>query len=282
MNYGSGKAAADKLKSSGFSVTYFEELGIGHDIGPKTWEAAIEWWKKFDPELHADEWMKEAASLEVKDKNKACEIYAKVAVLGEKDERGKAARAKLEGIEGKALEAYEKAYALLFARDYLGATKAFQDASKEAMKARSGRLAKLCKDGSDEVAHWWFCEEAMTMEEAWFSGRVFESYLIACDGAVRWPTILKEWAGLFKGESKHIEADATAAAQRDGARAKVQQSLVAARVNIWMGKHEAARKSLETIAKDFDGKPEGADAKRLILRLPAPKPAVGAADKPKP
>lgn len=273
MNYSSAKAAKSKLESAGFDVTYVEAPGVGHAIGEPVWDGIIKWYKRFDPQIHAEEWLAEAEKLQQRQRDEACRLYAKVATLGPKDERGKTARRKLEELEGEALAEYEAAYDLLRARNYPAAAKAFADAAKEARKKRSARLLQLCSDGLAEVTEWQFCEQAMEMEKAFFTGRAYESLLLAQDGAMRYASSLKEWAQLFKSEAGKLTQDAMAAARSDIKRAKAQTELVKARIAVWTGgsktKLEKAVEELEEIAKDFAGKPEGIDAGGLLQRIEA-------------
>lgn len=282
MNHGSAKAAASKLRKSGFEVTFVEEDGVGHAIGPKMWQALGAWYKSLDTREHAADWMARAQAMEKKDKAGAAELYARVAALGPKNEHGKAARARLEEIEGEALASYEAARDLMDRGFYAHAKKAFARAGRTAAKKRVRRLISLCKAGIVEAGKRQFMEQAMAMEMAYFSGRPYESWLLAQDGAARYLRQLKTWVRLFKSESKNkklIDA-ATAAARREPKRAKAQQKLVRARTVIWSAgpksKFKTVRKDLAKIETDFAGKPEGTDAKTLLATLDALEKQVSA------
>jgi len=267
MNCPSAKSAASKLRGAKFDVTYVEAPGVGHSIGDPVWKGLAEWWKRFDPKARADEWLKEAEQFEKRNKARACELYARVATLGDGDPRGRAARGKLEELEGKALDKYEKAYSLLRARDYVGAKKALKEAYREAARKRSGGLVKLCTARAAEVDEWMFCEQAMATAETYWTGRVYESCLLAQDGSARYALKLKRWAQLFKDDAKSLVKKAPAAAQKAGKRARAQQKLARARVMMWSGKASLVKKDLEKIARDYPAKPEGVDAKMLLRRI---------------
>ena len=236
--------------------------------------AMIQWWGGFDPAVKGDEWMTKAATLEKRNKAEACKLYARVAVLGPNDPRGKRAREKLSELEGEVLGKYEEAYELLRRRRYVEATKAFSRAYRAASRSRAPRLMQLCKTRLAEIPEWQFGEHAMAMEETYFTGRIYESCLLAQDGALRYARApsTKRWAQMFKREAKKIVKEATGAARRDPTRARAQQKLVKARVAIWTGKYAAAKKVLEGIPAEHEGKPEGADAKMLLDRIEADEP----------
>jgi hypothetical protein len=269
MNHDSAVSAAQILRGARFDVTFVDEDGVGHEMGPQMKRAMLEWFDRFDPGTHADEWLAEAASLEKRNKAEACRLYASVAVLGAGDERGKRAREQLKELEGDALTAYEEAYDLLRSRRYSEATKAFTSAYRLATRARASRLVELCRRGLEEVAEWQFGEQAMAMEETFFTGRVFESCLLAQDGAARYASSasVKRWANLFRSEATKLTPDATAAARRDPSRARAQKKLVGARIAIWTGKYDAARKALEEVRAGAPDTPEALDAAALIDRI---------------
>ncbi len=272
MNFGPANSAASKLRSAKFDVTYVEAPGVGHSIGDPVWKGLAEWWKRFDPKANADAWLEEGEKLEKRDKARACEFYARVATLGELDPRGRSAREKLEKLEGSALAKYEHAYSLLRARDYRAAKKAFKEAYREAARKRVGRLVRLCALRAAEVDEWAFCEQAMAAEGAYWTGRIYESYLLAQDGSARYAMSLKHWAQLFRDDAKTLVKKAPAAAQKAGKRALAQQKLARAKVMVWSGKASLAKKDLERIARDYPDKPEGVDAKMLLQRI---SPAAG-------
>lgn len=266
MNHGSAVSAASTLRGAGFEVTFFEEEGIGHTMGPKMKQALIEWWDGFDPAVKGDEWMTRAAALGKRNRAEACGLYARVAALGPNDPRGRAAREKLVELEGEALEGYEAAYELLRSRRYVEATKAFRSAYRQASRKRAARLLKLCQARLEEIAEWQFCEHIMAMEEAYFTGRIYESWLLAQDGALRYARApsTKRWAQVFKKEAKKLTGDAAVYAGRNIGRARTQQKLVVARIAIWTGKYDSAKKLLKGVVEKHASEPEGADATMLL------------------
>jgi len=271
------QAASALFKKAGMEVEYFEEQGLGHAVGDKEMATLIEWYKRSDPAVQADAWMKDAAAAESKEKKKACEFYAKVSTLGPNDARGKAAREKLEVLEGSALVAYEKACERFRLRDYIEAKKLFEAAGREAQSKHADRLVDLCTSSMALCIDALFIEEMMDYEEAFFTGRPYEGLLMVQDGAQRFGAD-KHFAERLQGMLKYkVLTDlATAARAADPKRCAILDKLMRARVQLWSGKGEPARKDLEEIAKNFADKPEGCDAKRMLDFLDTilpPKPA---------
>ena len=128
----------------------------------------------------------------------------------------------------------------------------------------------MCSEGVQEVQEWQFCEQAMAMEEAFFTGRIYQSFLLAQDGAQRYAMALKDWVHLYKSEAKSLTQRAAAAARSDIKRARAQEKLVRARAAIYSGRSsilKKAQKDLDEVIKEHDGKPEAVEAVHLKNRI---------------
>jgi hypothetical protein len=262
-NVRGARVTAAAYEKAGMIVTFVEEPGMGHGMGDLQWSKLEEWYASFDPAVNAEAWMKEAAEAEAKTPAKACEMYAKLQVLGSANDTGRAARAKLEALEGPALSAYDKAFALLRTHDYPEARKAFQVAGQQAKK--SPRLSEACAQGLRMTLSWQFLDHLMAFEEATHTGRDFEAALLAQDGLTRYasdPVLV----GYFKDANGKAPAPRPPA---DVKRKTAQVKLVDARMQIWNGKAAKAVKELDEVVVSVPGTPEALDAKRLLAEVAA-------------
>jgi hypothetical protein len=267
--YQDTKIAGNSLRTRGLGVTYFEIPSLKDEDTIWRNSTLKEWWTKFSTEKNAENWLLEADGLEKKNPAEALQKWVRVAALGENNPSGKAALARLEKLEGKALPAYQQAVQFLRSRKYELARKAFTDAGKLASQNRSPRIIELCTLGLQDVEEWRFCEHLMAMEEAQLSGRFLEACIISQEGTTRFKTTLPTWASIFNmrlTEGKWTP-NAETLSRENLPRAKAQQLLAKAFLQILSGEGEKIRADLEKLAKDQAALPEGKAANRLLKRL---------------
>ena len=280
MNYDWSLKAKNTLTAQKFDVTYFQEEGVDHKLGPKMKVEMAKWFAALNPKENAEEWLQRAETImsaKKPDVEAACVLLADVACLGPNNEFGKKARQRLEEIEGDALFMCERAWEMLSEKKYGLAMSAFKDAGKAAKKIKSKRLVKLCLRGLAEIPERQMVEQVCLLDQCEFNDRPYQSYMLCHDGVKRLSKQMKDFGGdIFKNNFDWYEDIMKKMKKPPKARLKAQKELVSLRLSIWSGKAvkneretEKTREKLQGILDDVGDAPEKREAEELLLQLPA-------------
>ncbi len=277
FNNAAALQAIDELSKAKLDVTHYEEPGIGHDVGPQTYIKLAEWYRRFDPSAHAQEWLDQAtaalADKATKDPTAALAQLAEVATLGENSPQGKAAREALLAREGDALTTYERGYDALLHRRYAEAQKLLIAAQKAAAKTRTPRIMTLASKRLAEIQEWMFSEESVALQAAHAAGRDLEAAALAQDCATRWKDEPKDWPANITMWIKVTTALAQAQ-KPDPKHRQAQLDLVKWRLALMTAKADGAadnKKGHDILSAIVDALPdsgEAAEAKELLTRWP--------------
>ncbi len=279
MNYDSAKRANATLGGLKYDVTYFEEPGVGHQVGPKMKVEMVKWYDSFSAKKNADVWLAEAEKLIAAGKNgmePGCNLLASVATLGPNHELGKKARQRLEDLEGDALKKAEAAWQLLYQGHYSQAGIAFKEAGKLAKKQKSIRLMKWCLRGIDEISERQMVEQITLLDQCEYNDRAYQAYMLCADGEKRFGKAMKDKGGdLFKNSLKFFEKLVKESKKPSKERMKAQKDLIGIRMSIWSGKGikdekatNKTRAALEKLIASVGDAPEKREANELLVLLP--------------
>ena len=278
MNYNHAKKAKSNFEGQGYKVTYFEEPGVGHQLGAQMKVEMAKWFDSFDPEIHAEKWLAESEQL-IGNKStfeQGCTLLASVATLGPNNAHGKQARAKLVELEGEALTACEAAWQLLYQKKYAAANDAFKEAGKLAKKQKSARLLKSCVRGLSEITERQMVEQLNVLDAANQSGRPYQAYMLCADGDKRFGKYMKDFGGSPFGElTNFYKKRIGEVAKPSKEQLNAQKELVKQRFDIWSGKATKKQKSLDKckealqeIIDTIGDSLEAREAKELQALLP--------------